>query len=298
MALTAAAPRTSDEQPDLAYYPQAAVKAYQGGIAVLNAAGYVEPGTAATGKAVVGIFDFTGEVVEGYQDNSAGQAGDMNARVRRGVFCFANKSDDLVVQADVEAFCYIADDTTVCHTSTSKSVAGIVRRVDSSGVWVHIGPAFGTALASEITTRQALDTDLKSSTGTTLAGVLTGTQVANTADANVVGGLYVVHRIAVADGATGDVDVVLTHKTMITDVTVIKTAGAGGASDTITVKNGSTAITDAMSINVADKVVVRAGTIDDAQQTVAAGGTLKITRTKASAANVACIVVVRGLRVA
>lgn len=133
---------------------------------------------------------------------------------------------------------------------------------------------------------------------TTASGSLTGTQVSTVADANVIGGVPVIHRIDVADGATGDVDVTLTHKTRVINAWLVKTAGAGGASDTITVKNGSTAITDAMSINVADKVVVRAGTIDDAQHEIAAAGTLRITRTKASAANVACIVYVEGLRVA
>jgi len=130
------------------------------------------------------------------------------------------------------------------------------------------------------------------------AAQLVGTHLATVADSNVIGGVPVLHVIPVADGATGDVDVTLTHKTRIADVVVVKTAGAGGASDTITVKNVSTAITDAMSINVADKAVVRCGTIDDAQQDVAAGTVLRVTRTKASAANVACIVYVRGFRVA
>lgn len=107
--------------------------------------------------------------------------------------------------------------------------------------------------------------------------------------------LLVVHEITVPDGATGDVDVVLDKKTRIIDVWLVKTAGAGGTSDTITVKNGSTAITDALDINVADKVVVRAGTIDDAQASVAAAGTLRVTRTKSSANNVACVVYVLGV---
>jgi hypothetical protein len=130
------------------------------------------------------------------------------------------------------------------------------------------------------------------------AASLSGTQVATTANANVIGGIPVLHRINVADGATGDVDTVLTHKTLVTEVWLVKTSAAGGASDTITVKNGSTAITNDMDINVADKTVVRAGTIDDAQHEVAAAGTLKITRTKSSMNNVACTVYVMGLRVA
>lgn len=298
MALSAASPRKSDEDPVLSYYPMAAVIAYQGGLAVLNASGYVQPGTSATSLTAVGLFDFTADVMEGKLDNSAGSPGDLNARVRRGTFCFKNRATDLVVQADVGKFCYIYDDETVCHTGTGRSVAGIVRRVDSDGVWVCIGAAFGDALASEISTREALDTDLQSSTGTTLAGVLGGTQVANVADANVIGGIEVVHRIAVADGTTGNVDVTLTHKTLITSIEVIKTGGAGGSSDTLTVSNATNAITNAMDINVADQTVVRPTTVNDAYSTIDAAGTLRCTRTKASGANVACLVIVRGLRVA
>jgi hypothetical protein len=92
MALSAPAPRTSDEEPQLNYYPLAAVKAYQGGLAVVNSSGFVQPGTAATSLTAVGIFDFTADVMEGTMDNTGGSAGDVNARVRRGVFCFKNKS--------------------------------------------------------------------------------------------------------------------------------------------------------------------------------------------------------------
>lgn len=129
-------------------------------------------------------------------------------------------------------------------------------------------------------------------------GILTGAKLANVANANVIGGIPVVHRIDIADGVTADVDVVLTHKTRVIDAYLVKTGGAGGGSDTIQVKNGATAITNAMDINVADTTVVRAGTIDDAQHEIAAAGTLRITRTKASANNVACVVYVVGLRVA
>ncbi len=139
-------------------------------------------------------------------------------------------------------------------------------------------------------------TAAKLEVGAAAAGIY-GTQVRFAADANVIGAIPVMHRIDVADGVTGDVDVTLTHKTRITDVWLVKTGGAGGADDTITVKNVGNAITDAMSINVLDKVVVRAGTIDDAQHEVAAGAVLRVTRTKVAAANVACTVYVLGLRV-
>lgn len=129
-----------------------------------------------------------------------------------------------------------------------------------------------------------------------VVGNTSGERVATVADANVVGGVEVVHIVAVPDGTTGDVDVVLTYKTEVTRIEVIKTAGDGGASDTITVKNSTNAITNAMDINVVDKTVVRPTTIDDARTVIAAAGTLRVTRTKASAANVACRVLVYGVR--
>jgi hypothetical protein len=115
---------------------------------------------------------------------------------------------------------------------------------------------------------------------------------------NVVGYSPVVHRVTVADGATADVDTVLTYKTRILDVLVIKTVAAGGASDTITVKNAGNAISNAISINIADQTTARATTIDDANYEIAAGGTLRVTRTKVSGNNVACEVVIYGIRVA
>jgi hypothetical protein len=122
-------------------------------------------------------------------------------------------------------------------------------------------------------------------------GAIEAPEVAN---ANIQGGIPVLHRIDIADGA-GDTDVVLDHKTRVIDAWAVKTAADGGAGDTVTVKNGATAITDAMSLNAVDKSVVRAGTIDDAQHEIAAGGTLKITA--ANVTNNACVVYVLGVRV-
>ncbi len=304
MALSAPTQRIYDLDVALNYYLQAAVVAYQGGIAVLRA-GYVRPGAVAVGDVCVGVFDFEAQGgiagMTGISDNSAGSPGDLTANVRRTIARVKNSANaDLIAQANVGSPCFVVDDETVALTDGggTRSVAGTIRRVDTAGVWVEFGSVNGTSLAAEITSRQALATDLASSTGTTLAGVLKGTQVATVATGNVVGAVPVEHLITVADGATADIDAVLTHKTLVTGVTVIKGQAAGGAGDTITVKNTATAITDAMSINVAAKTVVRMGTCDDAQSTINAGGTLRITRTKASVANVGCTVIVHGLRVA
>lgn len=131
--------------------------------------------------------------------------------------------------------------------------------------------------------------------------ILNGAKIANVATANVIGGIEVIHMLTVADGATADIDITLTHKTRITDVWLVKTGAAGHASeDTITVKNAADAITDAIAVGAADKAIKRASTIDDAYWEIAAAGTLRITRTKGAGGgnNVACTVFVRGLRVA
>lgn len=120
----------------------------------------------------------------------------------------------------------------------------------------------------------------------------------NVASANVLGGVPVVHRYTVAAGATGDLDVTLTHKTLIYDVCLYKKVTVGGGDGTIQVKNTAAAITNAMSINVADETIVRATTINDANNEIAAGGILRITRTRTTSLDESCEVVVSGFRIA
>ena len=161
--------------------------------------------------------------------------------------------------------------------------------------------AAGEIVAADLATNAVTTTKINALAVTAAkiaAGILDGAKQANVADANAIGGIPVLHRIDIADGASADTDVTLTHKTRILDAWLVKTAGAGGASDTITVKNGADAITDAMDINVADKIMVRAGEIDDAKHEIAAAGTLRIAMNKSSGNNTACTVYVLGLRVA
>lgn len=124
---------------------------------------------------------------------------------------------------------------------------------------------------------------------------LTGLVAKVVANANVIGGIPVLHRINIAAGANGDTDVVLTHKTRVVDAWLVLT-GAGVASAVLTVKNGATAITDGMAASGSDKALVRCATIDDAQHEVAAGGTLRVTGS-AGATQPAATVYVLGVRV-
>lgn len=133
---------------------------------------------------------------------------------------------------------------------------------------------------------------------TLAAADLTGAHAANNAAANVIGSIPVIHRITVPAGTTGDVDVTLTHKTLVTDCWLYKTTAAGGGAGTIQVKNGASAISSAMSIDINDAVIARTTSIDDAANSIAAAGTLRITRTRTASTDESCVVFVQGLRVA
>jgi hypothetical protein len=207
-----------------------------------------------------------------------------------------------ILDANV-TYAKIASGTGLSLVGRSANSAGV--NADIVGTDGQVARISGTALgfgtivaagiaANAVETAKILDGNV---TAAKLAAAsLVGTQMAVVADDAVIGGIEVCHIVAIADGVTADKDITLTHKTEITRIEVIKTGAAGGASDTIQVKNVADAITDAMSINVADKIVVRPATIDDAFTVVAAGTVLRVTMTKASAANTACRVLVWGVR--
>lgn len=113
---------------------EAATKIPGGVMAQINAAGNLVNATATAANKTIGVPDVT-------LDNSAGIAGAFMGEVRRGVFCFANSaSADQIARSDYGATCYVVDNQTVAKTSNSNArpAAGIVRDVDSDGVWVEI----------------------------------------------------------------------------------------------------------------------------------------------------------------
>ncbi|MFO1351910.1 MAG: hypothetical protein U1F68_15050 [Gammaproteobacteria bacterium] len=112
----------------------ASTKIYAGALVALNSSGLAVPGSTSTTLKCVGRAD-------AQADNSAGAASAINVKTRRGVFRFGNSSaGDLIALADVGASCYIVDDQTVAKTNggSTRSVAGVIRDVDASGVWVEI----------------------------------------------------------------------------------------------------------------------------------------------------------------
>ncbi len=98
-----------------------------------------------------------------------------------------------------------------------------------------------------------------------------------------IGSSFTAYVAAVA--LTGDIDLVMPFAVRVVDV-VCHASAAGGAADTIQVKNGANAISDAIDLNIADTTVARPTTMDDAQSAIAAGGTLRVTGASAVNARV------------
>lgn len=131
MALSAARKTLRREGHLLDFARANSVTCYPGGIACLNASGLVTPGaTATTLKAL-------GRTEREYLDADGTT---VRVEVRRGTFKFKNSAaGDLIANADYGSTCYVVDDETVAKTngSSTRSAAGIVRGVDSDGVWVE-----------------------------------------------------------------------------------------------------------------------------------------------------------------
>lgn len=113
----------------------ASTKIYLGALVCTNAAGNAVPGSTSTTLKARGI-------AQEQVDNLAGSAGDKTVPTRTGIFPFKNSaSGDLITRADIGNDCYIVDDETVAKTSGSstRSIAGKIKDIDASGVWVAIG---------------------------------------------------------------------------------------------------------------------------------------------------------------
>jgi hypothetical protein len=136
MAALTADRNTPQKDAELIVLPAAAAKKFfTGALAALDAAGRATPGATATTLRGLGR-------VESHADNSAGGAGAIDVKIRRGTFRFANSSaGDAITSAEIGTDCFIVDDQTVAKTSgtNTRSVAGRVMDVDAQGVWVRLG---------------------------------------------------------------------------------------------------------------------------------------------------------------
>lgn len=111
-----------------------ATRIFAGSLVCLNAAGNAVPGSTATTLKARGV-------AQEHIDNRDGAIGALRIETRRGTFPFANSAAaDEITRADIGATAYIVDDQTVAKTSgtNTRSAAGVIRDVDSDGVWIEI----------------------------------------------------------------------------------------------------------------------------------------------------------------
>ncbi len=106
---------------------------YEGAIVCLDSSGNAVMGSSTTGLIARGVNKRV------KVDNSTGLAGDLYVESEGGVFGLKNKSGDEVTAAEIGDVCYISDNNEVCKTSTSKSVAGVVVKLEAGLVFVSIG---------------------------------------------------------------------------------------------------------------------------------------------------------------
>jgi hypothetical protein len=140
------------------------------------------------------------------------------------------------------------------------------------------------------------DVSMDSAGAFTIGQIVNGAKVADVANANVIGGVPTIFRVNIAD-ASGDTDVVMTHKVRVLDFWFRASGIAGHASlDTVQLKNSANAITDAVAKTATVNSVKRCASIDPTYEEIAAGGTLRITAAKNT--NVAGTAYVLAVRVA
>lgn len=106
---------------------------YQGSMVALDSSGYAIPGKKATGLTAAGRAEET--------VTNSGADGAVSIRVARGVFVFNNTgaAANKIGSNHLLGLCYMEDDQTVTSLATGASAAGLVVRVDDSGVAVEMG---------------------------------------------------------------------------------------------------------------------------------------------------------------
>lgn len=111
---------------------------------------------------------------------------------------------------------------------------------------------------------------------------LTGRLVDTVAADAVVGGIPVLHVIAVPDAASSVKEITLTHRSRVIDVWAVKTGANAAAANTVKLQNNADDdITDALNMNVNAGVRVGAATVNQANAIIDAGEKLKANWTKA-----------------
>jgi hypothetical protein len=108
----------------------AAVKAFSGGIATLDATGNCRPATTATGLLACGVFQET-------VDNLLGSTGAKYVRIEKGVFGF--QTDGTINRTHIGKTVYLIDDQTVAANDGggTRSPAGVLDDFDGNAAWIR-----------------------------------------------------------------------------------------------------------------------------------------------------------------
>lgn len=262
-ALTAARNTKQVADTGTSSYPMLnAVTGYQGGIAVMDSAGYIKPGVTGASLIAVGVFSKTA-------DNSAGAAAAINGELREGFFYFANSAGgDAIALDDLGKPCYVVDDQTVALTSNSgaRSPCGRIAGYDATlGVLVEINRWMARQIAEE-----AADTGVN----LTIAGVqtVTGEKIFNQDKLGVFNAGGTFHSVF-RSSATADRTVTFPDATG-----TVVLAAVGGAGTFLrsngTIWTGSTA-TIPDTFTAGDIVHATAGNVLGSLAAVAAGSVLR-----------------------
>ena len=188
----------------------------------------------------------------------------------------------------------VSGDATLAAGGTLTIASGAVDYSKISLTNANILVGDGTDIGSEVT--PSGDVTMDNLGAVTIAdSVLEGSNVANVASDNAVGGIPVIFEIAVED-ATANNDITSTHRVKVVDFWFVGGATQGSASDTVQLMNGVNAITDAVAKTTAAGCLVRAASFDNTYTTIAAGGTIRVAATKDT--NVAGTAYVMAIRVA
>ena len=221
------------------------------------------------------------------------------------------RADDLKTQDDVKLnrVVLVTAGVTLANSTFRMSTApAILDTNDMAWVQVGVGTLAAGALSADGTGRALMATDYfnaatvaaKFETGSIdvtnaddmfvagaigedklAANELTGRVVANLAADAVIGGIPVVHMIAIPGGTaatTITTPFVFTHKTRIYSGVAVKTTQTGAAGGTLAIQNGANPITMPLTwdITTTDGSTQPLTTIDDAYWDIAAGGTLNL----------------------
>jgi hypothetical protein len=198
-----------------------ATKILGGTLVAIDATGYLVPFTSATGLVACGVAQET-------VDNTDGSSGDLFCKVQSGVYKFKNSADaDLIAQAHLFGLCYGVDNQTVSLTSNggTRSVAGIVYRIDSDGVYVLVMPPAPPTVGAGLSQLGVLSFNLHKLVDGSAAATLSETAFARAGYAGTILAAYYVPDAAL----TAD-------DTDYGTLTVKIRDGAGGAAATVASK--------------------------------------------------------------